>query len=1348
MIKPKLLLLSFALSSVFNTYSQTGIVQISFTANADGNYLPLDSVSIKNISQNFDTTLSCPDTVLVADITTGWTELQNNDDFLFSNNYPNPFNSNTYFEVSIPEKGRLIISVYDLSGKDIISSSENYLAGNHKFSYYSASKGLYLIKVSYKDRFQTKKISCLNNDYTGDTRISYLGRSNSNRPKESQKSSKNASFFIGDELECTGFSNFLSDVVTFNINQDTTITFMFNSAAFIPIADFIADDTIGFPSFVVNFTNLSQNNPTSCFWDFGDGNTSNQFHPYNIYNTFGLYSVSLIASNAYGSDTLIKHSYISVGIPPVANFIADPTSGQYPLSVSFTDLSTYGPTNWLWNFGDGNTSTLQNPVHTYTADGIYSVYLEASNVFGYDTLIKSNYISVSSLPIVEFTANPKIGGVPLNVNFIDLTINNPVGWTWDFGDGSISVLQNPTHTYDSVGNYTVSLTAINANGSDTLTKVDFITVGVLPVVDFTANPINGLSPLTVNFIDLSSNNPNNWQWNFGDGNYSSQQNPSHTYMADGNYTVSLSASNAYGSDSDIKSNYILVGPSPIAAFTANPTTGAAPLNVSFTDLSTNNPTNWHWSFGDGDTSSQQNPSHIYNNVGNFTVSLISTNTYGSDTTIKVDFIIIGLSPIAAFSANPTNGIVPLTVIFTDLSQNNPTSWYWDFGDGNSSTVQNPSHTYTKKGNYTVYFAATNSYGTDSDISLDLISVGALPTADFSVQEAVGYDTLLVHFTDITSNSPTSWLWNFGDGSTSTQQNPTHLYNSYGRFSVTLHVDNSFGVDSIVKPKLIVVDSCPSFFIDTRDNNVYSAVTIGTQCWMSENLAYLPSVFPSNSSSYLFPRYYVYDYQGNDVSTAKTTTNYQTYGVLYNWIGAMDYLASSNSVPSGVLGVCPYGWHLPSDQEWKMLEGQADSQYGYPSSEWGQTGFRGWDAGGNLKDTLTTYWSPPNFLASNSVGFSALPGGNRNNMFEKLTQYGLFWTSTEYNTYWKWYRSISYQNQYVYREYIGQELGFSVRCIKDSCTYYPTSNAGSDTLNIVGDSITLNGNTPLNGNGLWTIYLGTGGSFSDPQNPSTTFYGMQGVSYHLIWTVENDCGISYDTVVIHFSATYPNCGIIVDSRDGNVYNTVQIGSQCWMQENLAYLPSVSPSSVGSTINPYYYVYGYQGSDVNAAKASINYQTYGVLYNWPAAMDSSTGSNSVPSGVQGVCPDNWHFPSDEEWKILEGEVDSYYNYPSNEWNDFGDRGTDAGGNLKETGIIHWHSPNTGATNISGFTALPAGYKPYTGNNFYELTISAYFATTTEHGSLEVINRKLESGKALVYRSGSFSKKIGFSVRCVKD
>jgi len=245
---------------------------------------------------------------------------------------------------------------------------------------------------------------------------------------------------------------------------------------------------------------------------------------------------------------------------------------------------------------------------------------------------------------------------------------------------------------------------------------------------------------------------------------------------------------------------------------------------------------------------------------------------------------------------------------------------------------------------------------------------------------------------------------------------------------------------------------------------------------------------------------------------------------------------------------------------------------------------------------------------------------------------------------------------------------------------------------------------------------------------------------VICFVTNDTTISFN---LHGTSMCPI--VFLDNRDNHVYSAVSIGNQCWMTENLAYLPSVNHQGSGSHTTACYYVFGYNGTNVFDAKATINFKTYGVLYNWPAAMNGSSSSDSIPSGVQGICPYGWHLPSNEEWKMLLGEVDSFFGYPDPEWDNIGQQGTDVGGNLKEVGNFHWNSPNTGATNSFGFTALPGGDKH--GVSFYYLGELATFWSSKYSYIDHAWTLAMEHNTTYIYIGDGWMSQ-GHSVRCIKD
>lgn len=210
------------------------------------------------------------------------------------------------------------------------------------------------------------------------------------------------------------------------------------------------------------------------------------------------------------------------------------------------------------------------------------------------------------------------------------------------------------------------------------------------------------------------------------------------------------------------------------------------------------------------------------------------------------------------------------------------------------------------------------------------------------------------------------------------------------------------------------------------------------------------------------------------------------------------------------------------------------------------------------------------------------------------------------------------------------------------------------------------------------------------------------------------------------------GTITDSRDGNTYNWKKIGNQVWMTENLKYLPNVNGPLTGSTTSPYYYVYDYNGNVVADAKATANYSSYGVLYNWSAAMNSEASSSANPSGIKGACPTGWHLPSVAEWTIL-------FNYIGGL--------TGNSGKLKETGTTRWLTPNTGATNETSFTATGAGYRSQVTSTFMDIKSTAAYWTATQDDGIfawRININYLNTNILIPYNA----KEYGFSVRCVKD
>ncbi|MDD4255065.1 MAG: DUF2341 domain-containing protein, partial [Methanofollis sp.] len=587
---------------------------------------------------------------------------------------------------------------------------------------------------------------------------------------------------------------------------------------------------------------------------------------------------------------------------PVASFTANTTSGHAPLTVQFNDTSLNSPSAWTWDFGDGGTSTEQNPVYTYETEGTYTVNLTATNSYDSSTCVKTDYITVGSgAPIGNFTVNVMNGYVPLRVQFTDTSTVNPSAWSWDFGDGATSTDQHPVHTYANVGNYTVSLTVTNNYGSDIETKADYIYAGkseysqnisytagdtavyqqdvVVHRTDGTAYEEIGNGTNTwhlyvvdrckadygdVRFKDAVGNEFAYYLW--PDFDNSSARfcvrlegadqpgtlavyygNPAATTTSDGSATYLLydnfdGPENAApdpdlwesvkkGSSSatvnlDGNGNLLLAG-APNVISSGNAWTkpllsrgviieyrdsvsakeysdtcyGKGGVSGVF-DKGAN--TWWHTGLfeayatwvqnaqvagscdirrthvsteGDtevlGATTSALYPSLNTFYTHRFEVQDADLNIYrdgtliasASDTTYSgdgfrlllsqgeyktglggtrtIDYVLIrtysatppsatNLKPGANFTANTTEGNAPLTVQFNDTSTGSPTSWSWTFGDNTTSTVQHPTHTYIEAGNYTVTLTATNAAGSDDEMEIDYIVVGEPAAPDLTV----------------------------------------------------------------------------------------------------------------------------------------------------------------------------------------------------------------------------------------------------------------------------------------------------------------------------------------------------------------------------------------------------------------------------------------------------------------------------------------------------------------------------------------------------------------------------------------------------------------------------------------
>lgn len=491
-----------------------------------------------------------------------------------------------------------------------------------------------------------------------------------------------------------------------------------------------------------------------------------------------------------------------------------------------------------------------------------------------------------------------------------------------------------------------------------------------------------------------------------------------------------------------------------------------------------------------------------------------------------------------------------------------------------------------------------------------------------------------------------------------------------------------------------------------EGQTYATVQIGDQCWFKENLNVGTMINSSQGGPLQTDNDIIEKYcYGNNA------INCDEYEGLYEWKEAMQYVTEE-----GAQGICPPGWHIPKDSEWAILV----NLYGGPDV-----------AAGSLKEAGFTHWDPPNTDATNESGFTGLPGGLRSRFagsFTQIREVGYFWSSTPTGPNNSWTRDLWYNYPLVERVNLEHDFGASIRCLKGCWPEPSQANAGQDQLNIPGTSTTLAGNTPTYGAGVWGIISGTGGTFVDPWSPTAEFQGVAGNEYSLSWTISTDCGNTADTVIISFAVTSFTCGdALFDERDWQLYNTVLIGTQCWMVQNLNIGEPIASNAGGQlqTDNGIIEKYCYENNPTYCSG-------YGGLYEWNEAVQYSS-----TEGAQGICPSGWHIPSDADWSTLMNFLGGAYV---------------AGGKMKSTGTFEdgtglWYAPNEGATNESGFTGFPGGVRGYYYGDFYNFNAQGSFWSSTQASTEKAWNRELDFGWADATRASSY-KNYGLSIRCLKD
>jgi len=505
---------------------------------------------------------------------------------------------------------------------------------------------------------------------------------------------------------------------------------------------------------------------------------------------------------------------------PIAAFTQDRATGNAPLVVRFFNQSSGDITSYNWNFGDGGLSSESNPVHTYNAPGLYNVTLTVNGAGGSSNVSRQISVQSVSAPVAAFTQDRASGPPPLNVQFTNQSTGAITTYAWNFGDGAISDQPSPSHQYMTVGTYNVILQVVGPGGSSSATRQITVTNTQIPppVAAFTPNtPISGDVQLTVQFENTSTGNITSYNWNFGDGTGSVEENPAHIFTAADQYTVILTVVGPGGQDTaEITVEVIQPPDAPTASFDIQgESSGNAPFTVTFSNTSQGNIEQTLWDFGDGQTSDSADATitHEFADAGTYNVTLTVSNTSGNDAFTSTITALAEEQPLTAlFIANPTGGTAPVIITFTNQSTGDNLTFQWNFGDNTTGSNSEASftHEYASAGNYTVTLTATDrNTGNSDDYQLPIqisAPVQQPPlTADFT---AVENPALTFTFTAAASGgtAPYTFTWDFGDGQVGNGESVIHTYATGTEYDVQLTVADSAGTTPAVSNQTITATS--------------------------------------------------------------------------------------------------------------------------------------------------------------------------------------------------------------------------------------------------------------------------------------------------------------------------------------------------------------------------------------------------------------------------------------------------------------------------------------------------------------------------------------------------------------
>ena len=1367
-----------------STSAQIRTVTFTGRDRTNQHHIPLSRVNVFNLDQLWEEILYYPDTVLILG-TVGIDDYDSRQNVQLMQNVPNPFDGTTEFALQLPDGGDVFLEIYDITGK--LAVVERFTAlpvGTHLFQATLSSPQTYLLSAKVDNGKMTIKM--VNEGHGAGNTIHHLGMTDKNGDftlyLKNEKASSSYPFHLGDEMQYEGFAlldgtQWESAVVTQPQVYNDTVPLLFDvtvpTVQTSPVADITAStatcggvvtsdgnvpvtargvcwDTLPNPTVDDSFTadSIGVGSFTSYLSGLADGTTYyvRAYATNSVGTAYGEereFSTLLMLSPTVTTNTVTDVTVSSAtcggvvtsdgNVPVTARGVCWDTSPNPTVDDSFTadSIGVGSFTSYLSGLADGTTYY----VRAYATNSVGTAYgeeREFSTLPMLSPTVTTN--TVSNITVSSATC----GGVVTSDGNVPVTAR---GVCWD-------TLPNPTvddsFTADSIGvgsftsylsgladgtTYYVRAYATNGVGTAYGEQRTFTTLSLPLVTTDTVSNITGSTavcggnvisegdaPVTARGVCWSTSiNPtvdgqHTTIYGSGTGSFSSNLSGltgGTTYYVRAYATSSLGT--LYGEQ---------------RTFTTAFTCGNIIADYDGNSYNTVQIGNQCW------MKENLKTAHLNNGVS---IPLVQDSTswgYSS-------------SPAYCYYNQGTYGCL-YNYYAVESGQLCPPGWhvptYNEVHTILSYTLGSSDAGGKMKTTGTTYWLSPNTGATNSSGFSARGSGIRYPGHSIS-----GIKERAVYWTSNTYNDDYAY-----DFYLCYDQSYLRLY-GVSAYDYSIWKRDGLSVRCLRDDEINEVSNpCPGVpTVTDYDGNVYHTVQIGGQCWMKENLRTTRysdgteiTLAASNTD---FSSTVAYRYNPGNHSF-----NVSTYGYLYNWPAVMNGETSSSSLPSNVQGICPMGWHVPSDAEWTQLTNYVSGQ-----SEYVCNNYSGYIAKALASNTGWAYYTDTcavgfDLSSNNATGFSAVPAGyHYGSSFPNSGSSAYFWSSTEYSSSDAYNRRLTYNNASVNSNNSSKSVGYSVRCLRDGAGNPPNAPTGvSATLS--GTQIQVSWNSVSNATS-YKVYRSSSvnGSYTLIGSPTSNYYNdanpLTGYNYYKVKAVNStgESAFSNSAFCNYSGAEGPCSGAATVYYDGVTYNTVQIGQQCWMKENLRtthYADGTSiPSGGSNTSETTGYYYDYSSSDIPLAQR-------GYLYNWPAVMHGAASSSANPSGVQGICPDGWHVPSDAEWTQLTDYVSSQSQYVCGSNNTYIAKALASTEGWETDTFSCAVGYNQASNNATGFSAVPAGY--HYGSIFGYSGTYAYFWSSTEYSSSYAYYRRLTYNTANVGSYNNKFKSNGSSVRCLRD